>query len=164
MTETDDSERDRFRETTYNGEEITERHLTRQEVLRLDPDDVDFHWDKAFGRARAREPDGKRIEHSGTLPGVGWITEHLLMAMMRRPGQSLTPLHLMAITRLATFEKNNRISQRMTKVRQAFGESAGSDWFFKGTRDPFTVGWNIDRTWRIIETVITPEKEDGRKK
>ena len=155
---------DKFHELFYDGDEISERFLTRKEVLELDPDDVDFNWNKAFGKISIQKSDGEHTEYFGTLPGVGWVTEHLLMAMILRPGQLLSPVNLITITRLATFEKNNRISQRMTRLRFAFGETADSEWFFKGTRDPFTVGWNIERMWRIIETVITPENKDGRKK
>ena len=160
MTEAKDKNQDRFRMTMYDGERITETYLTREEVLRLDPEEVDFHWNRAFGKAFIRTANGKHIEYSGTLPGVGWITEALLMAMIHRPGQLLTRVHLMAITRLATFERNNRISQRMSTLRSAFGETAESEWFFKGTRDPFTVGWNIERTWRIIEAVIASKDEN----
>ena len=164
MTEADDKKQERFRMTGYDGEEITERHLNRKEVLQLDPDDVDFHWDQAFGRAFIRKSDGKRLMYLGTLPGVGDVTGALLMAQMRRPGQLLGPVLLVVITKLATFEENSRVSQRMSRLRAAFGEDADSEWFFKGVRDPFSVGWNIERTWRIIETVITPENKDDRKK
>ena len=55
MTEAEDKKQERFRMTGYDGEEITERHLNRKEVLQLDPDDVDFHWDQAFGKAFIRK-------------------------------------------------------------------------------------------------------------
>lgn len=164
MKETGNSNEDKFRERMYDGDKITERYLTREEVLRLDPHDVDFHWDRAFGKVFIRRPDGKHIEHSLTLPGVGWVSEDLLMAQMRRPGQLLTPVLLVAITKLATFEENYRISQRMSRLRAVFGENADSEWFFRSSRDPFSVGWNIERTWRIIEAVVASgDENDGRK-
>lgn len=164
MKEASESNGDRFREILYDGDKVTERSLTREEVLRRGPNDVDFHWDRAFGKVFIRRPDGKHIEHCRTLPGVGWVSEALLMAQLRRPGQLLTPVLLVAITKLATFEENYRVSQRMSRLRAAFGENAESEWFFRGTRDPFSVGWNIERTWRIIEAVIDSTDENGGKK
>ena len=161
MKEKQNNNEDMFRVTMYDGDKITEKFLSREEVLQLDPTDVDLSWDRAFGKCSIRRADGKRVEYTGSLPGVGDVSGALLLAMMRRPGQLLSRIHLMTITNLATFERNSRISQRMSRLRVGLCESADSMWFFKGTRDPFTVGWNIERTWRIIEAVV---KADGNQR
>ena len=180
MNEVNSPQEDRFRVRTYENGKITEEYSTLDEVLRLKPTDVDFHWDKAFGKIRIRKRNGKIIKYFGRLPGVGQVTKSLLAAMMKRPGQLLTSVHLSAITKSVTFDEHYRLSQRMTRLREAFGEqnkkrkkNSGKNrrrntnknelsWYFIGTKDPFAVGWNPKRTWRIIQMVV-PGSKTGQK-
>ncbi len=140
-----------FRERIYKNGNITETYLTREEVKRLNPNDVDFHWDKAFAKAVIRKQDGTRIKLCGDQSRFGWITEPLLITIMDLPGQLLTQRDLVLITRLVSFARSNRVSARKAKLRRIFGEVRCPSWFFIGNRDPFTVGWNENRTWRVIE-------------
>ena len=147
--------------TTYiNNGGITEKIMTEEEFQKLDPNEVDFHWNEAAGQIVIHDQNGNPIKYSGSIPGVGKVNQILLTEMMWQPGKLITPRQLCANTKRKSFSTNNNISSHLTRLRTAFGEKKLLPWYFRVRKHPFAFGWNADRSWRIIEVVA--ENSDGK--
>jgi hypothetical protein len=136
---------------TYRNGRITQRKLTAEQVQALDPAEVDFHLDTIFGRISIQPPRGERLEHFGSIPGIGSeVGLPLLARLLFSPGELLTVATIRRVPGLANMA-GNPLSQRLTRIRRAFRDSEKLAWFLVTARSPFRVGWNKLRSWRFVE-------------
>jgi len=148
--------------TTYRNGQFTTEHLTRTEVLALDHSDVDFHLDDVFGHIRIRTEDGDTIGYQVEIPGVGKTTRELLLVLMGRPGELLSPLKLARLTGNTWFKTKNNVSGRLVKLRAAFRDNAQAPWFFITRRVPYSIAWSAGRSFRHIEHIVLPTDEEAK--
>jgi hypothetical protein len=142
----------------YDGD-LTQRQLLADEARALDPDTVDFHYDKAFGRIQIRARDKRIICDDLEIPGLGPVGQLLLTALMDHPGELLAPWEIVRLTGYKWFYCPNNISGRLSALRRAFGEDGNHPHFFLTRRHPYAVCWSGERTWRVIDK-IRPQEAD----
>ena len=133
--------------TTFRGGESTQATLTRQEVLALDPEDVDFHHDQVFGRVSIRLPDGSFRKHRGEIPGLGPdvglpVLDNVVWAM----GEFLTTRDFNGL-----LDDEAVRATQVYRLRKAFGDSCATQWYFSVKCRPWRCAWNIERSFRVIE-------------
>lgn len=148
--------------TTYRDVKITEQKMTRSEVLALDPDDVDCHFDEAFGRIQIRQSEGGTTQHLADIPGIGEARRKALLVMMNRPGEFLCPRQLAALTGNLWLRDRRNLASYIRTMRRAFGETGTSPFYFLTRRHPYAAAWCADRSWRQIEAIALPLNGNGQ--
>ena len=144
-----------FLVTTFKNSDLTEAVLTRQEVLALDPEEVDFFWNCIFGRISIRRPDGTIPELDGAIPGLGPdagipFLEDILWGL----GELLTVERFNGTLESLRFSGPRAALVR--RLRRAFGDSAALQWYFIVKARPWRIGWSMARSWRILERLARP--------
>ena len=148
--------------TTCRDGKVTEQRMTRSEVLALDPNEVDFHLDEAFGRIQIKQSDGTIVQHLAEIPGIGAERRKVLLALMNRPGEFLCPRQLAAPTGNTWLRDPRNVAGCVRALRRAFGETGTSAFYFITRRHPYAVALSAERTWRLIEAVALPLNGNGR--
>ena len=141
----------RFHVTTCVAGELSHAYFSAPDVHALDPGDVDFSWDKVFGRISIRLPDGQLKQYFGGIPGLGvGVGMPLLEDVLWALGELLTERQLKGTIRTG-WETSNARDQRVAGLRRGFGDSAEFQHFFIVKSRPWRIAWNTKRSWRIIE-------------
>ena len=140
---------------------LIEARMDTSMAVRLDPDDVDFHLDEAFGRIQIRQSDGTALKHLAEIPGIGAERRKVLLALMNRPGEFLCPRQLAALTGNTWLRDPRNVAGCVRALRRAFGETGTIPFYFITRRHPYAVAWS-DRSWRHIEPVALPLNGNGR--
>ena len=140
-----------FLVSTFRDGEITAVHLTARQVLALNADDVDFHWNQVHGDISIRTPDGGPEVHHGGIPGLGPDTGlPLLDAVLWAEGELLTERRLGGSLPYRWDNRKAR-DRQVSRLRRAFGDSALARYYFIVASCPWRIGWNRARSWRIVE-------------
>ena len=142
--------------TTSRDGEVTEQRMPRSAVLALDPDDVDFHCDEAFGRIQIRQSRGEPAQHPAEIPRIGPVRRKVLLVVMNRPGEYLSPRQLATLTGYPWLRDPRNVAGCIRSMRRAFGETGSRPFYFLTRRSPYAVAWCAGRSWRHIEAVLLP--------
>lgn len=138
---------------------FTETVINVEEAITFTAD-VDYFRNEVTGLNRIRKEDGSKMEYTPELPGVGEkVTLELLKDLMYASGVLRTAKQLARNPQLRTFydpsisvgENRNALAARLMKLKKAFGEDARSPWYFVVRRKGYAVGWNVERSWCIVE-------------
>lgn len=144
---------------------IIEARMSLQEVKKLDPHSVDFHWNSAWGEFHIRKKNGEALEYQGSMPSIGEELSRMLLDLIWRPGEYRSARSFFPDSKLRWTRLNKLLTARAARFRRAFGESFKESWFILSRRSPFEIAWNPDRSWRFIERVAQPnhqqEEEHG---
>ncbi len=146
--------------TEHRRGRISEARLTPEEKDALDPEGVDFLYDYVTGQYRIRKEDGASLEYFGDLPGVGDTLGRMLLDLMWRPGELLSPKTLVHGVKGAPKYVCRLVYGRLYTLRRTFGESARKPWYFRVRRYPYSICWSARRSWRFIELMAQPEDDD----
>ena len=96
---TDKSIKPRYEFITYDGQTITSRTITRQQVGAISPQSVDYFLSPAFGIWGFRTKTGEWIEHcDGDWQGIGDTCIKIIQALQLNPGEFLTPVEIADLT------------------------------------------------------------------
>jgi len=148
--------------TTYANGEFTEARMSLRQAVALDASDVDYHRDEICGRITIKTGNGTCLEYFGDIPGGGEVTGAFLEELMWQPGRLLGWPKLTKNRRLKSFSSTNAMAARLAALRRAFGETASDPWYFLTRRRGYSVAWNADRSWRLIETLAVGDGRDGQ--
>jgi len=150
--------------TTYRDGQFTEERLSRAEVMALDPNDVDLHWNDVTGDIAIHKEDGTALRFMGDLPGIG--AEHrkmLLGTLLWKPGEFFSPGDLFPSMKKYNGYLRRRLATRTRRFRQAFGETANKPFYFLTRRAPYGLAFSADRSWRLIERLAQAENDGAVK-
>lgn len=147
----------RYEVTTYDGQEITTRTMTRQQVMEINHQSVDYFLSAAFGIWGFRTDQDEWVEYNaGDWPGLGDRCIRIIQAIQFNPGDFLTPQEIANLTGRSTLRDNNALSARLMKIREVHNETAQKPHFFQSRRPgEYAIAWNPEKTWMWIER-ITP--------
>ena len=146
--------------TTYAKGELTEARMSLRQAAALDPSDVDYHRDEICGRITIKTGNGACLEYFGEIPGGGEVTGAFLEELMWQPGRLLGRFKLKKHKKLKSFGSANAMAARLAALRRAFGETARHPWYFLTRRKGYTVAWNAERSWRLIEPLAVGDGHD----
>ena len=148
---TADQSESRFRVITCVMGTTTETYLAAQEVLKPKAAEVDFHWDRVFGKVGICEPNGNSREYVGEIPGLGPdVGIPFLEDILWATGELMTERQLNGSLWYHWKTRNAR-DRQVTRLRTAFGDSATAQHYFIVRCRPWRIAWNVARSWRIIE-------------
>ena len=150
----------RYEVTAYDGQEITTKTMTREQVMAINPQTVDYFLSTAFGIWGFRTDQDEWVEHNaGDWPGLGDTCIRIIQAVQLNPGEFLTPQEIADLTGFFTLRENNVLSARLMVIRQVHKETAQKPNFFLSRRaGGYGVAWRPEKTWLWIER-ITPTTE-----
>lgn len=151
---------DVVRVTTYRDGKRTEETMPRLKALQLDPQDVDFHWDRVNMIAVVRVAPGQYLTHKGQIPSFGTVKQDLLRKTLDRIGRYLRCYEL---GQMQPDHLSHWVVECVTGMvyqirRNLFGENAENAQFLL-TVKPLAVAFNGSKSVRIIERVQEPTED-----
>lgn len=156
----EDGNDDVVRVTTYRDGKCTEEIMPRLKALQLDPQDVDFHWDRVNMVACVRVATGQYLTHRGQIPGFGAVKQELLKKLLKRIGRYLRCYELgqMEPDIISHWVVESVTGMVYQIRRNLFGEN-GENAQFLLTVKPLAVAFNGSKYVRIIERVQEPTED-----
>jgi len=145
----------RYEVTIYDGQDVTTRPMTREQVMEINPQSFGYFFSTVFGIWAFRTANDEWIEHEAAdWPGIGDTCIRIIQAVQFNPGEFLTPTEIAELTGYATLRNKNALSARLKAIREAHKESYKAPNFFSSRRDGgFAIAWNAEKTWAWIERV-----------
>jgi hypothetical protein len=139
----------------YDGQSITNKTMTREQVMAINPQSVDYFLSTAFGIWGFRTDQDEWVEHNaGDWPGLGDVCIRIIQAIQLNPGEFLTPKEIADLTGCFTLRENNVLSARLMAIRQIHKETAQKPHFFQSRRPGgYAIAWNPEKTWMWIERI-----------
>ena len=157
---TNKSMKPRYEVTNYDAQTITTKNMTREQVMAINPQSVDYFLSITFGIWGFRTDQGEWIEHTaGDWPGLGDVCIRIIQAIQLNPREFLKPSQIADLTGCFTLRENNVLSARLLAIRRIHKETAEKSHFFKSRRPGgYAIAWNPEKTWLWIERILpTPE-------
>ena len=150
----------RYQVTIGKGKSVTTETMTYEQVMQLNPQDVDHFMSFAFGVYAYRNIKGKWIEiKGGNWPGMGDTTLSVVQALQLNPGQFLSPEFIAEVAGCPSLKRKNVLSALLLTIRKIHGECYRYPNFFLSCRTGgFKIAWNSQKSFIWIER-ITPTKE-----
>ncbi len=145
----------RYEALIYDGQTTTSRTLTREQVMAIDRQSVDYFLSSAFGIWAFRTTDGEWIEHcGGDWPRFGEVCIRVVQAIQLNPGEFLTPVEVADLTGRPKLRDNNALSARLMAIRRAHKESYEKPHFFLTRKaGGFAIAWNHQCSWMWVERI-----------
>jgi len=145
----------RYEVTIYDGQTVTTKTMTREQVMAINPQSVDYFFSTAFGIWGFRTDENEWIEHSAAdWPGLGDVCIKIIQAIQFNPGDFLTPQEIADLTSCFTLRNNNALSARYMAIREAHKEGFRKPHFFLSRRaSGYGISWNPECTWMWIERI-----------
>ena len=145
----------RYEVTTYDGQTITTKTMTQEQVTGIKPQAVDHFLSSVFGIWGLRTADDKWVEHRGAdWRGLGDSCIRIIQALQLNPGQFLAPAMIAELTGRSSFRDNSVLSARLMAIRKAHQESNKKPHFFLSRRaGGFGISWNPQLSWMSIERI-----------
>lgn len=145
----------RYEVTTYDGQQITDQTMTRQQVMEINHQSVDYFLSTDFGIWGFRTDEDEWVEHTaGNWPGIGDRCIRIIQALQLNPGEFLTPREIAELTGRFTLRDSNALSARLLKIREAHKESYRKQHFFLSRKaGGYGIAWNPKCTWMWIERI-----------
>lgn len=145
----------RYEVTIYDGQTVTTKTMTREQVMAINPQSVDYFFSTAFGIWGFRTADDEWVEHNAAdWPGLGDTCIRIIQAIQLNPGEFLTPQEIADLTGCFTLRDNNALSARFMAIRQVHKESFKKPHFFQSRRaGGYGISWNSEKTWMWIERI-----------
>ena len=145
----------RYEVLAYDGHTITEKTMTREQIMEINHQSVDYFFSTDFGIWGFRTAQDKWVEHTaGNLPGIGDTCIKIIQAILLNPGEFLTPVEISELTGCFTLRDNNTLSARLMKIREAHKESYQKPHFFLSRKaGGYAVAFNPQCTWMWIERI-----------
>ncbi len=139
----------------YDGQTVTNKTMTRQQVMAINPQSVDYFFSTTFGIWGFRTDEDEWVEHSAAdWPGIGNTCIRIIQAVQLNPGEFLTPQDITELTGYFTLRDNNALSARLMKIREAHKESYKKPHFFLSRKaGGYAIAWNPQCTWMWIERI-----------
>jgi len=145
----------RYEVLGYDGHTITEKTMTREQVLEINHQSVDYFFSSDFGIWGFRTEQGEWVEHNaGNWPGIGDVCIRIIQATQLNPAEFLRPQDIAELTGYFTLRDNNTLSARLMKIREAHKESYKKPHFFLSRKaGGYAIAWNPQCTWMWIERI-----------
>ena len=153
---TNKSMKPRYEVTNYDAQTITTKNMTREQVMAINPQSVDYFLSITFGIWGFRTDQDEWIEHSaGNWPGLGDVCIRIIQAIQLNPREFLKPSQIADLTGCFTLRENNVLAARLLAIRRIHKESAEKPHFFKSRRPGgYALAWNPEKTWLWIERIL----------
>jgi len=147
----------RYDVLAYDGQTTIPKTMTREQVMAINPQSVDYFFSTAFGIWGFRTDEDEWIEHSAAdWPGLGDTCIRVIQAIQLNPGEFLTPKEIADLTGCFTLRSRNALSARFMKIREVHKESFKKPHFFLSRRARgYAVAWNPKYSWMWIERMAS---------
>lgn len=145
----------RYEVTIYDGQTITTKTMTHDQVMEINPQSTDHFLSSVFGIWAFRTADDEWIEYrGGDWPQFGDVCIRIVQAIQLNPGEFIDPVLIAELTGRSTLRENNVLSARLMVIRKAHKESFNKPHFFLSRKTGgFGVSWNQERTWCSVERI-----------
>jgi len=147
----------RYEVLIYDGQTITSKTMTREQVMAVNHQSVDYFFSTAFGIWGFRTHEDEWIEHSAAdWPGLGDTCIRISQTIQLNPGEFLTPQEIADLTGCFTLRSRNALSARFMKIREVHKESFKKPHFFLSRRARgYAVAWKPEYSWMWIERIAS---------
>jgi hypothetical protein len=141
--------------TTYDGQTIIPRTMTRAQALAINPQSYDYFLSLALAIWAFRTAAGEWVEHRGGLwPGLGETGIKIIQAIQINPAEFLSPTDVAELTGCFKLRNGYALSARLMALREIHKESFQKPHFFLSRRaGGFAVCWAPQRTWCTVERI-----------
>ena len=145
----------RYEVLAYDGQTITSKTMTHEQVMAINPQSADHFLSSVFGIWAFRTAEDEWVEHhGGDWPGFGDVCIRIVQAIQLNPGEFIDPVLVAELTGRSTLRENNVLSARLMAIRRAHRESHKKPHFFLSRKaGGFGVSWNPQKTWMWIERI-----------
>ncbi|HSW01044.1 MAG TPA: hypothetical protein VLI39_12780 [Sedimentisphaerales bacterium] len=133
----------RYKVTTIRNGKPQEQIVTREQLCRLDHNDIDVVISEPSRQVIVNPSNGQK----GTscrprmISGLGVYVWDLLTDAVFAAGE------------LVLLTSSPFMNTRVRRLRRAFGDSKNQEWFFRTSVMPYGIAINSDRVWRYIEVL-----------
>ena len=147
----------RYDVLAYDGQTINAKTMTREQVMAINPQSVDYFLSIAFGIWGFRTDDDEWVEHSAAdWTGLGDTCIRIIQAIQLNPGEFLTPQEIADLTGCFTLRNPNALSARLMAIREAHRESFKKSHFPQSRRARgYAIAWNPKYSWMWIERIAS---------
>ncbi|MFC1782620.1 hypothetical protein ACFL02_03425 [Planctomycetota bacterium] len=152
----------RYEVLNYDGQTTTSKTITREQVMAINPQSVDYFFSTAFGVWNFRTSKDEWVEHnSAAWPGLGEVCIRIIQAIQLNPGEFLSPPDIAELTGFQSLYNPNALSARLMAIRKAHKESFKNPHFFLSRRaGGYAIAWNPVCSWMWIERLPTMETKE----
>jgi len=154
---------DAVKRTDYDGkEQKNARTMSDAECRKMATDKADVLLDFVHGVFRINRPGRKPLRYKGRLPSLGPRRGlPVLLTVMGQPGWYWTPYEIGKHNgdKDNLYIKDN-IIPAVAATRRVLGESAEDPHYILTGRSPYSVAWNPEASYCIIERANGDQEEE----
>jgi hypothetical protein len=145
----------RYEVTIYDGQTITTKTMTREQVMAINPQSVHYFMSIVFGILGFRTEEDEWIQFNDSdWPGLGDVCIKIIQALQINPGEFLTPTEIAELTGYWSLRNGNALSARLKAIREAHKESSKKRHFFLSRKSGgYRVAWSPNYSWMQIERI-----------
>jgi len=138
-----------------DGQTITAKTMTREQVMAINPQSVHYFMSIVFGILGFRTEGDEWIQFNNSdWPGLGDVCIKIIQALQLNPGEFLTPAEISELTGYWSLRNGNALSARLKAIREAHKESFQKPHFFLSRRSKgYAIAWNPKCSWMWIERI-----------
>jgi hypothetical protein len=150
-----DINKPRYEVMIYDGQTITTKTMTREQVMELNPQAVDYFLSMAFGILGFRTNEDEWIQfNNADWSGLGDVCIKIIQAILLNPGEFLKPQEIADLTDCFTLRNPNALSARLMAIRKVHKESYRKPRFFLSRKTGgFAIAFNPQCSWMWIERI-----------